>query len=356
MIINRYIAKSYYKYVFLILIIVISLFVIIEYLTRAGLIVKEGMSLLEGFGFVLLKAPYIFSLVLPVACILAPIAAIGLMRRNNELIALKSGGISAYTILKPIVMCGVILGVCSYAVSDFVVPTTISKAYEIQRQLKNKNVKTTKDNNIWLKEDQRILFIEYYNVLNKSLSNISIFEFNNSFDLTRRIDAKLAVFKDDLWMLEHVLELRLNTVTHGYDSFVYDEKHEELGLMPGDLKRVIKNSEEMTLKELYEYVKKVESEGYDAGYYKADMFGKTAWPFTCLLMALMGSGIVLARQKKDALATNFALGTVVAFLFWFFNSFCISLGYAGLIPSLLSAWLANFLLMCVCCIVLLNAE
>lgn len=356
MIINRYIAKSYLKYAFLILGVVISLFVIIEYLSRTGSFIKEGMTLLEGFGFVLLKIPFIFALVLPVACILAPIVTLGLMKRNNELVALQSGGVSAYALLKPIVMCGLLLGVCLYLTSDFVVPSTITKAYEIQRKLRNKNIKTTKGNNIWLKDGQRILFIDYYNAIDISLSNLSIFEFNKSFDLTRRIDAKLAKFNNDVWMLEQVLELRLNTMTHGYDSFVYQKKQEDLGLRPGDLKRVIKYSEEMTIKELYAYVKKVESEGYDAGYYKADMYGKTAWPFSCLFMALMGSGIVLARQKKDALATNIAMGTGVAFLFWFFNSFCISLGYAGLIPSLLSAWLANLLILCVCGIVLLNAE
>lgn len=336
--------------------IVIALYVIIEYLSSTGKFINHDMSLIEGFGFILLRTPFICSLILPVGCILAPILSLGLMKRNNELIALQSGGISLYALIKPIVFCGIFLGLFHFIMGDTLVPSTASRANEIQRKLRNKNVKTTKDNNIWLKDDQRIVFIEYYNSITQTLSNVSLFEFDKTFDLTRRIDAKLAQFNEDAWVLKHVLELRRNTVTQGFDTIIFEEKTENLGIMPSDLKRVIKDSEEMTLKELYLYVKKVESEGYDAGNYKADMYAKTAWPFTCLFMTLMGASIVLARQKKDAIATNFAMGIVVAFLFWFFNSFCLSLGYAGMIPSVFSAWLANILLLSICCIVLLSAE
>ncbi|MBU1170482.1 MAG: LPS export ABC transporter permease LptG [Proteobacteria bacterium] len=356
MIINRYISKACIKYVFLILGIVISLFVIIEYLSRTGSFIKQGMTLTQGFGFVLLKAPYVFSLVLPVACILAPIVAFGLMKRNNELVALQSGGISVYSLLKPVAVCGVLLGLLLFISADIIVPATITKAYEIQRKLRNKTVKTTRDNNIWLKDDHRILYITYYNAINKTLADLSVFEMGKAFELERRIDAKAALFKNGTWLLSNVLELRLNKETKDYDSVFYQEKQEDLGIIPDDLKRVVKYSEEMSIKELYQYVRKVELEGYDASYYKVDLYGKTAVPFACMFMAMMGAGIVLARKKKDAIATNIAMGTGIAFLFWFFNSFCVSLGYAGLLPAIFAAWMANLLFVCVCGIVLINAE
>jgi hypothetical protein len=34
----------------------------------------------------------------------------------------------------------------------------------------------------------------------------------------------------------------------------------------------------------------------------------------------------------------------------------MSLGYAGLLPAVFAAWLANLLFVCVCGIVLINAE
>lgn len=355
-IINRYITRSCFKYVFLILGIVISLFITIEYLSRTGSFIKQGMTLTEGFGFVLLKAPYVFGLVLPVACILAPIVVFGLMKRNNELVALQSGGISVYALITPVAICGIILGLLQFFSADTLIPATITKAYEIQNKLRNKTVKTTRDNKIWLKEDRRILYINYYNATNKTLSDITVYDMGDGFALERRMDARLAQFENGTWHLSDVIEIRLNKDTRDYDSAFYKDIQEDLGILPDDLKRVIKYSEEMSIKELYRYVKKVESEGYDASYYNVDLYGKTAVPFACLAMALMGAGIVLARKKKDAIATNIAMGTGIAFVFWFFNSFCMSLGYAGLLPAVFAAWMANLLFVCVCGIVLINAE
>lgn len=355
-IINRYIARACFTYLFLILGVVLSLFITIEYLSRTGRFINQGMSLMDGFGFVLLQTPFVFGLILPVGCILAPIVAFGLMKRNNELVALQSGGVSLYALVKPVAACGVVLGLLSFFTAETLIPVTISKANEIKRVLRNKNVKTTRDNKIWLKEDQRILYIDYYNAAKQTLSGLTLFDMGDGFQLVRRLDARSARFVDGSWVLKEVLQLSLNPETRGYDSLVFSTKAEDIGIRPDDLKRVIKDSEEMSIRDIYRYVSRVESEGYDPSYYKVDMYGKTAVPFTCLFMTLMGAGIVLARRKKDAIATNIAMGTGIAFIFWFFNSFCMSLGYAGLLPAVFAAWLGNLLFACVCGIVLINAE
>ena len=356
MIINRYIARGFFKYFFMILGVVLSLFTIIDYLSRTGSFIKQGMSLLDGFGFVLLKAPYASWLITPVACILAPVIVFGLMKRNHELVALQGGGMSLYTLLKPMAVCGMILGVLLFIVAEAVVPVSITKAYEIQRKLRNKTVKTTRDNNIWLKDDRTILHIQHYNAEDRLLAGVTVYTMDPDFVMERRVDAKSARYDGGQWILENAIEISLNRKTGDYDTTFHNEKQENLNLVPGDLKRVLKSSEEMNIAELYRYVKLVESEGYEAGSYKVDMFSKTAVPFTCLFMVLMGTGLVLARQKTDAIPSNIAMGTLAAFLFWFFNSFCVSLGYASLLPAALAAWIANILFMCACGLVLIKAE
>lgn len=356
MIISRYTAKGFFKYYFLIIGVVVSLFTIIEYLSSTGKFIKQGLPLLDGFGYVLLKAPYVFWLVTPVGCILGPIIFFGLMKRNHELVALQSGGMSLFALFKPMAGCGVLLGILVFIVAETLVPKTITKAYDIQRKLRNKVAVTTRENNIWLKDDKTIVYIGNYNADNKTLTDVTLYTMGKDYTLVRRIDAKSAQYENKHWILKNAFEIKLDSRTGDYNTTFHPEKTENIRIAPSNLKRVLKASEEMNIVELYRYVRLVESEGYESDKYKVDMFSKTAVPFTCLFMALMGTGIVFARQKRDAIPSNIALGTLAAFMFWFFNSFCVSLGYASLLPAALAAWIANILFMCACGIVLIKAE
>jgi lipopolysaccharide export system permease protein len=356
MIINRYISKAFFKYFILILTIIISLFTIIQYLARTGNFVKLGMSFMDGLEYVLLNVPYISTLAIPLVSILSPIIVFSLIRRNHELVAMQSGGMSAYTLLRPIFYCGILVGAFIFITSELVVPKTITKAYETLRKMRNKSVTTTKDNNIWIKQDNTIVFIKYYNDKDKSLVGVTLYTLGSGFVMEKRSDARAAVFKDDHWVLKNVLEMRLNPKTGDYDSMFYPERDEKFDIKPSDLKQVVKYSEEMNIRELYRYVKRVESEGYTASNYKVDMIARTALPFTCMFLAFLGTGLVLVRQKRDALPTNITIGIFSAFLFWVSNSFCMTLGYAGRLPTLLSAWVANLILICICGILFTKVE
>lgn len=356
MIINRYIAKGFFKYFLMIIGVVVSLFIIIEYLKSTGRFIQYNMSLLDGFGYVLLKAPYVFWLVTPVGCIIGPIIFFGLMKRNNELVALQSGGMSLFSLFRPMSLYGFLLGLLVFIIAETVVPKTITQAYETQRLLRNKAVATTRTDNIWLKNDRNILHIEKYDEKEKTLSGVTVYVMDKDFNLARRVDAQSARYENGGWVLMKAIEMRLDKKTGDYHTTYHAEKKENIKVEPKDLKRVLKYSEEMSIVELYHYVRMIEAEGYESSRYKVDMYSKTAVPLTCLLMTLMGTGIVFARQKKDAIPSNVALGTLAAFLFWFFNSFCVSLGYAGLLPASLAAWIANILFMCACGIVLIKTE
>jgi len=356
MIINRYTAKGFFKYFLMIIGVVVSLFVIIEYLKSTGKFIRHDMSLFDGFNYVLLKAPYVFWLVTPVGCIIGPIIFFGLMKRNNELVALQSGGMSLFSLFRPLALYGFLLGLLVFIIGETVVPKTITKAYETQRMLRNKTVATTRTSNIWLKNDRNIIHIGKYDEIEKTLSDVTVYAFGKDFSLERRVDAQAARYDKGGWILMKVLEMRLDKKTGEYRNVFHPEKKEAIKIEPKDLKRVLKYSEEMNIVELYRYVKMVEAEGYESSRYKVDMYSKTAVPVTCLLMALMGTGIVFARQKRDAIPSNVALGTLAAFLFWFFNSFCVSLGYAGLLPASVAAWIANVLFMCASGIVLIKTE
>jgi len=356
LIIQKYILKEFFKYLGLVQGVIIVLFVTIDYLTRIGYFMKLEIPLLYGLGYILLKIPHIFAMLMPACAALATIVIFCLMVKNNEILALKSSGVRIMSLLKPVMLLGAGLTLFYFLLSESVVPAAQTKANNVRREIKNQSVTTTRDNNIWIKKDNLIVHINYYNHIEKMLSGITLYYFDQQFRLIRRIDAQKAHFKKGRWQLHEVLELTSGKSGSFFTSTSMKDRVIHLDLQPEDLKSVIKKPEEMNIREMVRYIRKIETEGYDPILYRVDLHGKLAFPFACFLMCITGFGIVLSGQQKQGLPMNIAIGICISFVYWFFHSFCISLGYGEMLPPVIAAWMANFILSCACGIILLNTE
>jgi lipopolysaccharide export system permease protein len=236
------------------------------------------------------------------------------------------------------------------------VPITVSKANEIWRLEVRKYAVTTERKNIWIKGHRSISYISYYNPQDKTISGITHNRFDQQFRLTRRIDAARGKYQKGQWIFYDVMEQRLDIQTGSYEVNFLDQQAEELDFSPEDLKNVAKKSEEMNSKELYRYIQDVESEGYDATPYRVDWHSKFALPMSCLIVCLIATSITLRKTNREGLSVSIAYGMVVVFLYWIAQSFCVSLGYGGMLPPFIAAWVANFIFGCFAVFNFLNAD
>ena len=288
--------------------------------------------------------------------LLAVLITFGLMNKNNEIIALKSGGMSVYHFLRPLLFIGLIITVSLFFLSEIVVPITIGKANEIWRREVKKYTLTSTQKNIWFKGNQSISHISYFNPKDQTISGITLNYFDQQFKLTRRVDAVKGRFIERQWVLYDTMEQVLNQNTGSYDVEFHTEKVEDIDFLPEDLQRVAKKSEEMNFQEIYHYVQDVEAEGYDATPYRVDFHGKFALPVACLILCIIGVGITLRKHTGQGLSVTIIYGITVVFLYWISQSFCLSLGYGGILPPIIAAWISNFIFTCFAGFNLLNAE
>ena len=306
--------------------------------------------------FFQLKLPLIAAQITPVGILLAVLITFGLMNKNNEIIALKSGGMSVYHFLRPILFIGLVITVCLFFLSEIVVPITINKANEIWRREVKKYTITSTRKNIWFKGHQSISHISYFNPKDQTISGITLNYFDQDFRLTRRVDAVKGRFKQGKWLFYDTMEQVLNDKTGSYDVEFQSEKFEDIDFLPEDLQRAAKKSEEMSSQELYHYVQEVEAEGYDATSYRVDFHSKFALPVACLILCIIGTGITLKKNTRQSLSITIIYGITVVFLYWISQSFCLSLGHGGILSPVIAAWTANFIFACFAGFNLLNAE
>jgi len=356
-IISKYLTKEILKQFGIVMLAVVSIYLIVDFFEKTDNFMKAGIPLSRVMTFFALNVPFIVSQIAPVGMLLSIIIVFSLMDKNNELLALKSGGISFYALLRPILVMGIIAAIALFLFSDRVVPETTSRANAIWLgEVKKKRLVSSREKNIWIKGNRRITHITYYNPVKQQIFGISVSIFDGQFRLIRKIDAEKGYFKDGTWQLQHLIDQTRNQATDTFEIAYRDAQKEHLDFVPADLSKVVRKPEEMSYRDLLTYIRKVESEGYDATVHKVNLHAKPAFSFVCVIMCLLGTGLAVRMGTGKGIFFNITYGIVLAFFYWIAHSFCLSLGYGEMLPPLIAAWVANFLFVTLGLLILAYAE
>ena len=356
-ILDRYFIQEMFKLLGIILVTVISIFVAVDFFEKIDDFIESGVPFLRVGLFFLLRIPFVLAQMFPLAIFLSALIALGLMNKRNELLALRSGGISMTFFLRSLLSLGFLFSLILFVISDILVPISFSKANQIYaREVKKEEALASREKNIWIKGNRSISHIKYYNPTSRTISGITLYYFDKEFSLIRQVDAASATFTDGQWIFDNILEQTLSPQTGDYNIVFHEQRAETMEVTPEDFERVAKKSEEMNVLELWNYIDTVESEGYDATQYRVDLHAKIAFPFVCIILCLLALGVGVKQKFKDNLFIIIAMGVGVAFLYWALNSFCLSLGYGGVLPPIIAAWTTNIVFVAASVVTLLNPE
>ena len=95
-------------------------------------LVGKGLSLGVIFEFMMWGSATLLPLVLPLATLLASIMTLGGMGENNELLAIKSAGISLERVLRPLVFVAVAISIGAFFISNDLIPVAYKKIYALR--------------------------------------------------------------------------------------------------------------------------------------------------------------------------------------------------------------------------------
>ncbi len=356
-ILDRYVVKEILKCFVIVLTVVLGLYIIVEFFNKADNFTEAGLSISRLIRYLQLKLPQIMVQITPIGILLAVLVAFGLMNKHNEILALKSGGVSVLFLMRAALAIAVFLSITLFLLSEVVVPITISKANKIWfSEVKKKPVLATRQKNIWIKGHRAIYYIKYFNPQNQSVSGVTLNYFDRAFKLSKRIDATSGVYQKGKWVFSDIMEQVLDKESETYVVSIYPQQTIKLDVLLEDLKRVFTKSEEMNVAELFSYIREVESEGYDATTFRVDLHARFAFPVLTVIVCIIGIGIAVKRKGREGLSVSIAYGAVMVFLYWVLHSFCLSLGYGGLLPPIVAAWISNIIFSCYAVLNLINAE
>ena len=351
----RYIFKEILKQFAIIATVVIVVYIAIDFFDKIDKVLDSGLPLSEFLAFFLLKIPLVIVQITPAAALIATLVVFGLMKRHNEITALKSCGLGIGSLLKPAVVTGTGFCLMLFVLSEMVVPLTISQANLIWlKKVRHKDSTNVKRNDIWIKDDRLIMHIDWYNPDKVTAFGITLNFFDASFNLIRRVDARKAVYTESKWDLTGTMDNRFDENGDLKQASAAGYLTVDIDINPEDLGRAAKSAEEMGFFELLRYIKKIAREGYGTASYRVDLHAKIAFPFICLLMSLLGTGLGASGRTMGGMAATIAYGIGISFAYMMIYAFSLSLGYGGILPPIVAAWSANIALLALVWVVLVK--
>jgi LPS export ABC transporter permease LptG len=357
-ILDRYILREFIKVLSLVLISTAALFTIVDYTDLAGDIRAHHIAVHTVFAYYRFSVFGILNFTLPISVLVATLVTFGILSKNNEVTALKSGGVSLYRVAMPIVGIAVVMSVLSYFMLDYVLPYSNRRSDELRNKIKGKGpVALQHQQKLWfLGKGRYIINFLQYDKEKKELTQVQVFEFHpGHFRLTRRVYADRARWDGEGWVFERGWMRSFSDDGRATFSPINQPLRLFYTEKPDDFATEAKSPEQMTFAQLRRYIETIRKSGYSAEALSVKLYEKTSWPFISLVMALIALPFAFKVGKKGALygvATALVLGIIYWMIFAVFTKF----GEVGNLPAMLAAWSANILFSLAAVYLFLNVE
>jgi LPS export ABC transporter permease LptG len=348
-ILDRYVLREFAKVLVLVLISTITLFVIVDYTQLARDIRANQIAFHTVLAYYRFYIFQILHWTLPITVLVSTLVTFGIMSKNNEVTALKSGGVSLYRVALPIIFIASIIAILAYLMLDFVLPYANQRVDQLHNKIVGKGPiamqAATQQQKLWFlgKNGRYIINFLSYDNNAKQLSQVQVLEFHpTEFRLTRRVYAERATWDGKGWEFQHGWMRSFSDDGRTVFSPIVAPLRLYYAERPDDFATEVKSPEQMTFAQLRRYIETIRRSGYSAEELTVKLYQKTSWPFISVVMALIALPFAFRMGRRGALY-GFFIALLLGIAYWGIYSIFTKFGEVGNLPGLLSAWSANIL-------------
>lgn len=338
----------------------VALFVLADLIEKIDNFIDHRASVAAVAHLYFFKIPEIVRLTLPVDVLLATLFTLGVLGRNNEIVALLASGVSMMRIARPIVVLASGCVLLSAVLAEKLVPDANARVARIKRVDIDRQPPAdtpVRTNFHYRGANGYYYYIQILDTRNQRMNGIVVHQARDG-RVVQRLDAETAEWVRDHWEFRNGFLRTFSgagTPAPGADPAaslrpVAGEKTEPFHGMrlpdlletPEELARLEPDPDAMNYPALRRYVERVRASGGNADDYVVNMYTKVSYPWTSLVLALLGIG-VSSRKKKASLASGFGLTLVICFSYLGLTQISAALGKNERLPALVAAWIGNVL-------------
>lgn len=345
-ILERYILKPIVATFLGCFFVFIFLYVLSDILSHLDDILKNHTSILFIYQYYSTCFPVIFTQTSPIAILLATISTYGKLNRNNELIAMRAGGLSLWQLSAPIVIIGTILSIAIFFTNDKFVPQAKLQAKKMKVEIegeKDADIKNEIINNLTCYGlENRLFFVNSFNTKNNVMKGITILEHDEEQNLKAKIVASQAAYKNSVWTFYALTKFYFDKDGQITDDTYYsDEQILAITESPKDFLQQRQQPEFMTVGQLEDYIWRLKKSSATAAIrsLSVDLYNRYASAVSCLILILVGIPFSFVIRRRANIFSSFGICIALSFLYFILTSVSLALGKSGVLFPFLAAWL-----------------
>ncbi len=305
---------------------------------------NEGVGFKEIIYVQWLYLPKSISYSLPIACLFSTSFLISNFYASNELIIVFSIGQSLYRFTAPVVLFGLALSIFSFVFEEKVVIPTFTEKNKRSEELTFRS-RNYNANNVAVrsKQGKRIYYADYYNDLEKTLSDLIIVDLDDNLDFQRRLDVEKSVWNTETnsWDMEGIIIYSFVSPEDIQIERKLTLQDSDFSINPSAFQRRSKKIDELTISEASEWLKILEESGSEFKRQKAEHYARYSFALTPLIVCLISCSLA-GRFRKNVVLMSLLISLFISVAYYVMGSVNVILAAEGIFTPIIAAWFSTF--------------
>ncbi len=344
--IYKYLIRSFVNTFIFALIALCVLFVIVDLMEKIDKFIDQEASIWIVIEYYIYFLPEILKLMMPIAALLGTLFSVGKFSTDNEITAMKSGGISIYKIMLPYVFISLLISIGHFYFNGWIVPRAQTHKITLEQKYLNKISSSMNLVNVYFRESPlKNILMGYYDADGKYANSVAIETYTSEKQprLSERFEAEKIQWDtlNNQWIAYNAL-VRHYSNSGEISMERFDSTIVALSLSHNQIVKLKMSTKEMTFPEFKNYIALLKKGGKNIRQLLIEEQGNYAFPFANLIVVLFGVPFASVR-KKGGIAIQISAALLVSFLYIIFTKVSQTIGFYIDISPLLVGWIANIL-------------
>jgi LPS export ABC transporter permease LptG/LPS export ABC transporter permease LptF len=340
---DRYVAARLLAPLLLVLASTAALYVVIDLTEHVSAMADNDAPLTVILAYYWNLMPQILVDVIPFGMLIAVLIVLTALERQQELTALKGGGVSLFRLMAPVLLVAIAGGISMWLLSEHVVPRANRDKERLLDVIEGKeparSYRVTDRQWLLSRDDQTFYNFLRYDGATKTLARLTVYRIDENMRLRFHQFAHRARWEDGAWVADGGWFRQF--FPDGSDEFRRIARPLKIQVAEGPdyFGQEYSSPSEMSYSELEQYIDELVESGYQPSQLLVRLYQKISYPLSAVIMVWIAVPFALNRGGRrvttmQGVALALALGIGYSILVTVFSK----LGEAELLPPVAGAW------------------
>ncbi len=333
-ILDRYIARTVASAILLAMLTLLALFFFVELVDELADLGKGNYGVAQILQYVLLIQPRRIYELFPLAALLGSIMGLGMLASNNELVAMRSAGVSLLRLIGSVMKVALWMMLAVLLIGEWIAPPAEQYAQASRATAQSAQITLKTQHGFWTRDGSS--FINIRAILpGGQLRDVFIYEFDEQRHLRVATHAAQAHYEKDQWVLENVQQSYVS------EQGVTTRQTERAGwaspLLPEMMSALSVKPENLSSWGLYKYIRYLRENRQNSQRYELAFWNKVFLPLVTGVMVFIAIPFVFGVLRSVGAGARVLAGSLMGVGFHLFNQIFSNASLAYNLSPLFSA-------------------